>query len=66
MNLSYSDYFPHPPADKHFGIGVVGCGGIVRGAHLPAYKAAGYRVVICCDVFEAAAREDSTVDEQSR
>ena len=57
MKLSYDEYFPRPPEDKPFGIGVIGCGSIVRGAHLPAYKACGYRVVICCDLAEDAARE---------
>ena len=28
----------------------MGCGGIARGAHLPAYRNFGYRVVACCDV----------------
>jgi len=56
IELSYDDYFPHPPADKHFGIGVVGSGGIVRGAHLPAYKKCGYRVLSCSDVVADAAR----------
>lgn len=32
LQLSYDDYFPHPPADKALGIGIVGSGSIVRGA----------------------------------
>lgn len=37
-------------------IGVVGCGGIMRGAHLPAYRTFGYRVLAACDVVEENAR----------
>jgi predicted dehydrogenase len=54
--LSPSDYQPAAPERKDFGIGVVGCGGIMRGAHLPAYKQFGYRVVGCCDIDQEAAR----------
>ncbi len=34
----------------------MGCGSIVRQAHLPAYRKFGYRVVACCDIFEENAR----------
>lgn len=54
--LTRDDYFPHPPADKDYGIGIVGCGSIVRGAHLPAYQKCGYRVVACCDISAESAR----------
>src|SRR6186713_756508 len=54
--LTPSDYQPAPPDKKDYGIGVVGCGGIMRGAHLPAYQQFGYRVVACCDVDPAAVR----------
>src|SRR3712207_5914666 len=50
------DYQPAPPEKKDYGIGVVGCGGIMRGAHLPAYREFGYRVVGCCDVSPEAVR----------
>jgi predicted dehydrogenase len=43
-------------AGRHLGIGIVGCGGIVSGAHLPAYRAAGLRVVAVHDVDEEKAR----------
>jgi predicted dehydrogenase len=59
LALRPADYRPAPPpADivEQFPIGVVGCGGIMRGAHLPAYRAFGYRVVAACDVVEAQAR----------
>jgi predicted dehydrogenase len=45
------------PAKIDFGIGVIGCGGIVNYAHLPAYRQAGFRVLACYDRDpEAAAR----------
>ena len=44
-----------------YGIGVVGCGGIVQYAHLPAYKKAGFRSVAVYDIdkdkAEAVAQE---------
>jgi predicted dehydrogenase len=61
------------PARTDYGIGIIGCGGIVNYAHLPAYKSAGFRVLACYDRDpEAAARTAqvhgiprvaSTVDE---
>jgi predicted dehydrogenase len=42
------------------GIGIIGSGGIARGAHLPGYKAAesmGVRVVACADVNEETAKQ---------
>ncbi|MCM3715516.1 Gfo/Idh/MocA family oxidoreductase [Alkalihalobacillus oceani] len=39
------DYKPKLPVDKSMGIGIVGAGEIVREAHLPAYKLAGFHVV---------------------
>ncbi len=53
------DYLPGPPRDvdvARFGVGLIGCGGIANGAHLPAYRKAGYRVAACCDVDLEAAR----------
>ena len=35
--LHPSDYLPRPPERKDYGIGFIGCGGIVLGSHLPAY-----------------------------
>jgi predicted dehydrogenase len=57
--LQPEEYQPSaPPAEiaQRYGIALVGCGTIVRQAHLPAYRAFGYRVVGACDVSEAAAR----------
>lgn len=51
MNLAgydVSDAIVLPPRID-YGIGVIGCGGIVNYAHLPAYRQAGFRVVACHD-----------------
>jgi predicted dehydrogenase len=59
FTLSPAEYRPAPPAAaiaQRYGIGIVGCGNIVRIAHLPAYRAFGYRVTAACDVVEGAAR----------
>jgi predicted dehydrogenase len=56
IELAPSDYQPAPPAKKDYGIGFVGCGGIGQGAHLPAYKNCGYRVVAACDIVEETVR----------
>src|SRR5215470_10232639 len=39
------DYKPKLPKKLDRGIGIVGAGGIVNYAHLPAYKKAGFKVV---------------------
>jgi predicted dehydrogenase len=59
MNLAgyeISDAIVMPP--KHdYGIGVIGCGGIVNYAHLPAYRKHSLRVLACFDQNpEAAAK----------
>lgn len=41
----YLDYKPKLPRRMDHGIGIVGAGGIVNYAHLPAYKKAGFTVV---------------------
>jgi predicted dehydrogenase len=59
MNLAgytVSDAILLPP-QTDYGIGIIGCGGIVNYAHLPAYKAAGFTVLACYDKNpETAAR----------
>ena len=40
---------PRPPRRK-FKIGLVGCGGIARNAHLKAYRTMGFEVVHACDI----------------
>jgi predicted dehydrogenase len=44
------DYKPRFPSDYRPGIGIIGCGGIVKGAHLPAYAKYGLNVVGVYDV----------------
>lgn len=39
------DYKPKLPQNMDHGIGIVGAGGIVNYAHLPAYKKAGFRII---------------------
>lgn len=59
VELHPAEYRPAPPPDEikqRFGIGIVGCGGIARGAHLPAYRDFGYRVLAACDIVEDSAR----------
>ena len=45
------------PARSDYGIGIIGCGGIVNYAHLPAYRKAGLRVVACYDQNRDAAEK---------
>jgi len=54
FELKPEAYRPGPPAKKDYGIGIIGCGSIVIGAHMPAYRACGYRVVACCDLRQEA------------
>jgi predicted dehydrogenase len=54
LDLRPEEYRPRPPEKRDYGIGALGCGGIARGAHLPAYQQGGYRVVACCDISEEA------------
>ena len=64
--LSLADYRPTPPAQKDYGIGIVGCGGIVRHAHLPAYRQFGYRVTGCCDIDPEAVRYNASRSPEIR
>ena len=43
-------------AGRQRGIGIIGCGGIVSAAHLPAYQAAGLHVVAVYDLDPEKAR----------
>src|SRR5215469_16740082 len=55
------DYKPKLPRNLDRGIGIVGAGGIVNYAHLPAYKKAGFKVLAITDqkieAAEKTARE---------
>ena len=60
IELPPDRYRPSPPSREiveRYGIAVVGCGGIAQGAHLPAYRDFGYRVVAACDLMEERARQ---------
>ena len=54
------------------GIGIIGSGGIARGAHLPGYRALekeGVKIVAVCDVDEATAKRaaaEFNVDRANR
>lgn len=50
------NYQPAMPRDRSRGIGIVGAGEIVRAAHLPAYRLAGFNVVGIYDVDLERAR----------
>jgi predicted dehydrogenase len=39
------DYKPKLPRNRSRGIGIIGAGEIVREAHMPAYRLAGFNVV---------------------
>ncbi len=54
LRLTPEDYRPKPPSGRHYRIGLIGCGGIANGAHLPAYRDFGYEVVACSDVDPGA------------
>jgi predicted dehydrogenase len=54
-----SDAIALPPKSD-YGIGIIGCGGIVNYAHLPAYKKAGFRVLACYDRNREAAERTAS------
>src|SRR5512144_1583674 len=51
------DYKPHLPPKTDYGIGIIGCGGIVNYAALPTYRKHGLNVVGCYDVRPEAAEK---------
>jgi len=51
------DYKPKLPPKTDYGIGIVGCGGIVNYAHLIAYKNNKLNVVACYDINPEAAQK---------
>ena len=56
VDMQPADYQPVLPSELGYGIGIVGCGILVQGLEVPAYRKAGYHVVACCDRFEERAR----------
>ncbi len=54
------DFLPPVPGHRAaHGIGIIGCGGIVRSQHIPAYRAQGFRIAAVADISEANARAAS-------
>ena len=51
------DYRPSLPTDYRPGVGIVGCGSIVKSAHLKAYASYGINVVGVYDISPQAARQ---------
>lgn len=58
---AHLDYQPRFPDGYRPGIGIIGCGGIVKNAHLPAYHKHGLRVV---GVYDVAPEATSGVQER--
>lgn len=50
------DYKPRLPTRSDYGIGIIGCGGIIDYAHLPAYRTHGLNIRACYDLDPATAR----------
>ena len=50
-------YKPYIPAKTDYGIGIIGCGGIVNYGHLPAYKAHHLNILACYDIHQEAAQK---------
>jgi len=53
------DYKPHLPPKTDYGIGIVGCGGIINDASLPAYGKRKLNVVGCFDLDRAKAESSA-------
>jgi predicted dehydrogenase len=51
------DYQPHLPPKTDYGIGIVGCGGIVQYAVLPTYRKHSLNVLACYDIDKATAEQ---------
>jgi len=51
------NYKPQLPSKIDYGIGIIGCGGIVNYGHLPAYRKHGLNVVGCFDINSEAAQK---------
>ena len=56
-NLLDLDYKPHLPPKTDYGIGIIGCGGIVQYAVLPTYKKNNLNIVACYDINRATAEK---------
>ena len=54
---------PVLPPKRDYGIGIVGCGGIVNYAHLPAYRAHGLNVRACHDANQQVAERTAAAHD---
>lgn len=57
MDINIIDWRPKLGQKTDYGIGFVGCGGIVQYAHIPAYKKAGFRMVAAFDINREASEK---------
>lgn len=56
-SLNHIEWRPKLGKKIDYGIGQVGCGGIVQYAHLPAYRKAGFQSVACYDINPETAQK---------
>jgi predicted dehydrogenase len=57
MDIDSIQWRPKLGRKTDYGIGFVGCGGIVQYGHVPAYQKAGFRMVAAYDIKREAAEE---------
>ena len=57
MDINSIDWRPQLGNKTDYGIGFVGCGGIVQYAHIPAYQKAGFRMVAAYDIKRESAEK---------
>jgi predicted dehydrogenase len=57
MDINAINWRPKIGTKTDYGIGFVGCGGIVQYAHIPAYQKAGFRMVAAYDLKREAAEK---------
>lgn len=57
VDINSIEWRPKLGRKTDYGIGFVGCGGIVQYAHVPAYQKAGFRMVAAYDIKREAAEE---------
>ncbi len=60
------DFKPEMPRRLDHGIGIVGAGGVVNYAHLPAYAQAGFKVVAIIDKDRERAEQTATAHKVSK
>jgi predicted dehydrogenase len=60
------DFKPEMPRRLDHGIGIVGAGGVVNYAHLPAYAKAGFKVVAIADKDRNRAEQTATAHKVSK